>query len=304
MQGLIGHHRVAEFFQTALSHERLSHAYLLVGRPGLGKKTLAQILAAQLLSTTTDRLAVCPDYLCLSRQHHEKTGKLKKDISIEQIREVITFFSQRALTRDGYKVVIIDNAEELSAAAAHALLKTLEEPRSRNLLFLVTRDDQVLLPTIRSRCQTIYFSAVADAELIAFARSRGADEPRAKEMAMRARGIPGRVVAWLNDETDYTEHIGEQNRFTQLLGKPLYEKSQQVSELFGDKTDHIAARATLLQTLDIWHETIHDFLKSGSESVSVQRLLAVESRIVEAKRLLPQNIHPRLLIETILLALP
>ncbi len=145
---------------------RLAHALLLAGPPGLGKFHFAQRFAQYLLCTQTDGQAqqACDHcsgcHLVLANNHPDLITLVPEDsknIKIEQIRRLTGVVAQTAL-RAGYQVVILYPAEALNRAAANALLKTLEEPTGAVILLLVSHQPGALPATILSRCQRMKFS--------------------------------------------------------------------------------------------------------------------------------------------------
>lgn len=149
---------------------RLPHALLLCGPPGLGKGVFAQQLAHLLLCKTANDSAcgTCSGCRLLAANNHPDLYQLipeegGKSIKVDQIRELIFALSQTG-QRAGYRVAIINPADSLNKAAANALLKTLEEPEGRVLLLLVSDQPGRLPPTISSRCQRIYFSYAQNAD--------------------------------------------------------------------------------------------------------------------------------------------
>ena len=137
---LIGHAKILEFFENALKSGSLSHAYCFVGQGQVGKRTLAKILAAKILKTDLSKLSCHPDFYYLERIEDEKTGKLKKEISIAQARYLKTHLIGKSWS-GGYKVVIVDEAELLNEESSNALLKTLEEPKAKTIFFLLTENE-------------------------------------------------------------------------------------------------------------------------------------------------------------------
>ena len=145
----------------ALARERLAHALLLQGQPGLGKSALADWIA---------RLALCdspgaaPCDVCTSCRLHgagthpdlRRVGVAedKKQVAVEDIRELIAGLTLKSY-RGRRKVAIIDPADAMNASAANALLKTLEEPSAGTLLVLTAARPERLPATIASRCQRI-----------------------------------------------------------------------------------------------------------------------------------------------------
>ncbi|MBI2990149.1 MAG: AAA family ATPase [Candidatus Magasanikbacteria bacterium] len=303
---IIGHKYILEFFRRAQKNNTLSHAYCFVGSRHVGKLTLAREIAAWLLETSVERLYLCPDFLYLMRERHEKTETLKKDISIEQIRKAKHFFGQYAFKQDAYKVLILDDADYLSARAANALLKTLEEPGRRAILFLLTSNYNQIMATLRSRCHGIFFSHVSPVLLETHAREHGLDKDLAKEMARYAHGLPGLLHSWLSDPLAYEMYKQELQRFVSLFHIPLYQKMKYVEELFGDKTDHVAARGRLLEVFDIWYLGLRDmiFAETKNKSLDHSLILGIEESLLKARQYVRQNVHPRLLVDQVLLRIP
>ncbi len=157
---------VAAFHGAALSG-RLHHAWLLAGPPGIGKATFAYRAARWLLAggaapdlylppehPVFRRVAAGthPDLFTVERRINAKTEKLQNEIVVDTIREAGAFM-RLTPAEGGWRVVVIDGAEDMKPAAANALLKILEEPPRRAILFLVTAAPGRLLPTLRSRCR-------------------------------------------------------------------------------------------------------------------------------------------------------
>ena len=160
-------------FLSALERGRLHHAWLITGPEGVGKATFAFRAARRLLGARPApefgllgadpedpvfrQVAgrAHPDLLTLERE--DPDGKARRSIPVEEARELPEFFS-KSPGRAAYRVAIIDAADDLTPSAANAVLKTLEEPPPRGVLFLITHQPGALLPTIRSRCRRLAFS--------------------------------------------------------------------------------------------------------------------------------------------------
>ena len=162
---------------SQVQQQRLPHALLLTGSPGLGKLTFAERFAQYLLckavnlgqtEVSAQACGQCAGCRLLLANNHpdlltvvpEEAGK---NIKIDQIREMTERLHQTA-QRAGYQVAIIAPAEALNKAAANALLKTLEEPLGKTVLLLVSHRPGVLPATIISRCQKIPFKAAYEAK--------------------------------------------------------------------------------------------------------------------------------------------
>lgn len=202
---------------------RMHHAWLLTGPKGVGKATLAWRAARFLLArpkgsdaglfgappaaTTLDvepdhpvsrRLAAMsdPGLLSLRRQWDVDRKRFKAQITVEEIRRLNAFFGLSA-TEGGYRIVIVDSADEMNTAAANALLKVLEEPPRNALLFLVSHRPARLLPTIRSRCRELKLRPLAPDDLAAAITQAGGNAEAAAELAELSGGSVGEALRLL-----------------------------------------------------------------------------------------------------------
>jgi len=313
---VIGHAPILSFFDAVQRAGRMGHAYCFVGPKHAGKRTVAEHLAAQLLATTPEALSRTPDYVYVARGVHEKTGKTKKDISVDDIRDLRRTLAGRPFAAP-YRVAIIREADRMSASAANALLKTLEEPSAFAILFLLAEDDAALPETVRSRCQTIVFSPVPEQDITASLIARGCDPAQAELMARAAHGLPGLALRFFAEPEFWEEQQKEISRFFSLFGISFGEKRRALEDLFGDKTDHILARQKLKQVLSLWRLLLREvllatygqkevqlFRAAAGKPLATRRALVIDAEIVRAQALLEQNIHPRLLVEHMLLQFP
>lgn len=204
-------------FLDALDKGRLHHAWLLTGVEGSGKASFAYRAARRLLGAEPDpsrgllgtdpndpvaRLISAqshPDLLVLERA--VEGGKIKKSIWVDQARELPEFFS-KSPSRAAYRVAIVDAADDLNLNAANALLKVLEEPPERGVLFLVTHAPGRLLATIRSRCRRLAFPVWPVHALEDLVRERaGVSSADAARIAGMAGGSPGQALALASGAT-------------------------------------------------------------------------------------------------------
>ncbi len=229
---LLGHEAAESALDTALSGGRLHHAWLITGPEGIGKATLAYRFARRLLagrprvshpgsdqtggeqrggglSGGAGGLALDPahpvfrrvaagahaDLITVERGYDEKRKRVRSVITAEDVRRIAGFM---ALTpaEGGWRVAIVDGAEDMHPAAANALLKVLEEPPVRAVLLLVSAAPGRLLPTIRSRCRRLRLAPLPDtamAELLARALPEMAEAERSRLITL-AEGSPGRAL--------------------------------------------------------------------------------------------------------------
>ena len=197
-------------FLDSLERGRLHHAWLLTGPEGVGKATFAYRAARRLLGARPDPqfglLGASPDdpvsRQVASRSHPDlmvleregEDGKARKYIPVDDARRLPEFFS-KAPGSAPYRVAIIDAADDMNVNAANALLKTLEEPPVRGVLFLVSNAPGGLIATIRSRCRRLAFPPWSDERVQAFVQaSTGLPADQALRLAHMAKGAPGRAM--------------------------------------------------------------------------------------------------------------
>lgn len=152
----------------AAARDRLGHAWLLHGPPGLGKRRLAETLGAALVcglparhwqdSLPADLATAAPPQVLLPDLHRLTPPPDKHLIGVEQVRGLIEQFGYTS-HGGGARVAIVSLAEQLTVSAANSLLKTLEEPPADAYLLLVSNVPGRLPATLRSRCQRIGISA-------------------------------------------------------------------------------------------------------------------------------------------------
>ncbi len=148
--------------QMLQSNNRLAHAWLFAGKPGIGKLAFARHFARQLLCRKADShgpCGNCQDCHFFVAGTHPDCQLLQpelRQLKIDLIREAIAF-AQNTAQRGGAKVIIINPAEAMNHNAANALLKILEEPPAQTFIMLVSQQPGMLLPTLRSRCQRLDF---------------------------------------------------------------------------------------------------------------------------------------------------
>lgn len=171
---LYGHQKAERTLAAELASGKMHHAWLLTGAEGIGKATLAYRFARAALSRVEDRdvfgesLAVSagtpasrqvaalshPGLLVIGRGYDQKTKKFASTITVDDVRRVRGFLSLSA-EANGWRVVIVDSADDMNANAANALLKALEEPPNRTVFLVLSAAPGKLLPTIRSRCRVL-----------------------------------------------------------------------------------------------------------------------------------------------------
>lgn len=201
---IFGHGQAAATLAGAYAAGKLPHALLFAGPLGAGKATLAFHLAHHLLKYPNHQTAPAvlerpdpqsslfrqiaigshPSVLHLTRPQNEKTKGFKTVVTVDEIRRVNRFLSMTSHD-GGYRVVIVDPADDMSVSGANALLKNLEEPPARTVFILIAHSPGGLLPTIRSRCQAVRLQPLGHDDLFA-ALGRFDVQPPADDASRRA----------------------------------------------------------------------------------------------------------------------
>lgn len=218
---LFGHEAAERSFLDAWTSGRMAHAWLICGPRGIGKATLAYRIARFVLAGGGDGGGLFggpPDSLDIPADHRvfrrvasgghtdlkvlergwtdDKKPRLRSEIPVDDVREVGSFLS---LTpgEGGWRVVIVDAADEMNRSSANAILKVLEEPPRQTLMLLVAHSPGRLLPTIRSRCRRLLLKPLGDDLVIRLLRRQKPDlsDDDALSIARLAEGSIGKALA-------------------------------------------------------------------------------------------------------------
>lgn len=177
------------------SNDRLAHAWLLTGKPGIGKLEFATHMARQLFcrkATAQGPCGVCQDCHLFQAGTHPDWLLLQpelRQLKIELIRDAIEF-AQNTSQRGGAKVIVLKPAESMNNNAANALLKILEEPPPRTFLFLISEQPGLLLATLRSRCQLLEFPPPPAEQALQWLQTRELPADKAAFYLQLAQGSP------------------------------------------------------------------------------------------------------------------
>jgi DNA polymerase III subunit delta' len=300
---LYGHEAAESTVLAAYRSGRLAHSFLLAGPPGIGKATLAYRIARFILSfpdaaasavQSATSLFVAPDHpvarrmavqaqadvLVLERTVNERTGKLRQDIPVEDVRKTVTFFGSTS-ARGGWRVALVDAVDELNDQGANALLKILEEPPRKALLLLVSHSAARVLPTIRSRCRRLPLRGLSPADVKrAAAAAIGRDEKDAEliSAAALAEGSVRRALMLLAGDTL------ELRKQTVALLEQLPAMDRQALHALGDRL-YGTEPATLEAFVDVVNGWMADRLRnSRQQPTTLDRLARVWTQFNQLSR--------------------
>lgn len=163
---IVGQESVVTHFKNAIKLKKISHAYILNGEKGMGKKTVARAFSMTLqceekgenpcLKCRSCKQSLSKNNPDIKWIEHEKPGV----ISVDEVREQINGDISIKPYSNEYKIYIVDDAEKMNVAAQNAILKTIEEPPSYAIIIFLTENKNMLLSTILSRCVTMEFKPV------------------------------------------------------------------------------------------------------------------------------------------------
>lgn len=325
---IIGHKNIVHFLEKSILNHNLSHAYLFTGPKHLGKKKMTELFIANILCQETKRpCGQCPHCRQLKSGFHpdifiikrepDKSGKIKKNIGIEQIRSLKENLTASSFL-NSYKFAIIAEAEHLSEGASNALLKTLEEPEKKTILILIANDSDKILPTIRSRCQIIQFLPATKKEIADYFLNFSAKSNLSQTLANLSQGRPGIAIKFFNKQDLLERHNQQTELFLDLINQNLVEKFKAISEIINFKNESDNNILVLEDLLNKWTLALRDIiliknrtaqfvanqpLLKKMENIKFNQRSAIDwlSAIDRAKNNLRQNINPKLILENLVL---
>lgn len=206
-QDILGHEMIKEHFQKAIEAQKVSHAYILAGEAGMGRKSLANAFVLTLLCEKGKSQPCMECHACkqvLSGNHpdliyvrHEKPNSIGVDDIRDQINDTIMIRPYSSY----YKIYIVDEAEKMTVQAQNALLKTIEEPPSYAVILLLTTNPDGFLPTILSRCVQLKLRPLPDFVVKSYlTESMGVPSSEAELYAAFSRGNLGKAIKLAGSE--------------------------------------------------------------------------------------------------------
>jgi DNA polymerase III subunit delta' len=320
--------------REAIRSGRIGHAYLLSGPKGVGKAAAARAFAQALCCTNEerqDRSAPCgqcracrnvrrgvhPDVETFSLDTQvmltDKPGR-GSTLTIETVRRLRSSGALFPLESDR-RILIIDDAETLLEPAQQALLKTLEEPPQGVTLMLLADEPEVLLETVRSRCQEVVLRPVPEEAVAQALRRRGVADSLATEVATLSRGCAGWALAAAADNKLLQARRDERASAARWIASPRYEKlvtAFTLGDQFGKRRAEVvgvlqAAIQLLRDDMIVVAQSTSEAGENQPESIGLVPALLLSRAISATLQCLSDlnsNVRPRLALEAMVVAWP
>ncbi len=326
----LGHSKQKQWFQQAVGHHRLASSFLMVGPDGCGKRTFAKLLAKALLcpnrsSQTIEPCERCESCVQVDADSHPDLLQVSKppeasSLSIEllvgsrenRLREGLCYQLHMKPFHGQRRIAIIDDADTIMVEAANSMLKTLEEPPSGALIFLIGTNEQRQLSTIRSRSQIVRFQGLPAESLANLLLRQGLtdSEEIAISTARLADGSISRAKSFLDDDfrafrIELHSKLAERPMDIVGLSKAVLANVQSVGE------DGAPRRSRLKSIFSIAIEFYRSALLDGvglnrstasSENIKIQLPISVTNRAIEhcvaAQSDVDRNVTPAALLES------
>ena len=324
---ILGNERIKEHFITAVHHKKISHAYIMEGDKGSGKKMLAEafskILQCEGRETTglVESCGKCES--CIQMEYHDHPDVIwvshekPNVISVGEIREQIVNTVEIMPYKGPYKIYIVDEAEKMNAAAQNAILKTIEEPPEYAVILFLTNTLDVLLQTVRSRCIIMNLRSV-DTKLIQQYLMQKYQLPdyQARVCAAYAQGNVGKAIMMAT-----SEHFREMQDFLLRLLKRVDDMEvYEIVAAIHDMTTYKMDIRDLIDLMMVWYRDVlilkatedinqlvyqdeHKYLQKKATTSSYEGLNNIMEALEKAKVRLNANVNFDITMEMLLLTI-
>lgn len=310
---IVGHERIVEVFRRSVRSGKVSHSYIFEGVPGCGRRktALALIQAIYCQAVDDDACGVCPSCRKVASGNHGDIHYVeplpdKRDISIDQLREI-----QRELSLRPYeaprKACIMEPAERMSVNAANSLLKTLEEPPGNAIIILLTENANMLLATIRSRCQLIRFSPLSQENVQRLLVRSGTEADVADLLAPMAEGSMQRAGE-LDNESLYARRELMLNHISSLSLGRIVSVFDSAEELAGNRDETLESLDLMLSLArdtvylhagcnEIVNTSVRPALEAFAARCTLDGALQILGSITDTRRAVQRNANNKLALD-------
>lgn len=302
------------------------HAYLIGGMAGVGKRTLAMLIAQHLLcSGQTKPCGECPSCVQVRESNHPDVHVIApgkplcpdvkpglQGIPVAEIRYAISLVGQHTFS-GGYRAVVIEQAEKMNPAAQNALLKTLEEPVDGTIFLLLSDSPELLLPTIISRCRSLKLHPWPEEDVIRVLRQQGIEDRLARQAARASGGSMGRAVSIAADEKFWLRRNDVMHDFLDISSRSdiltvstaWKDRKGEAEELLDDLEDMI--RTLMLVRLERLPEdqltSYPEAWKQMADSAPLKSFIELLDAVAEARKLRGNQVTWQAVVEKLLLRL-
>jgi DNA polymerase-3 subunit delta' len=320
--GVVGHERIIALLRSQIASRSLSHAYLLIGEPHVGKTTLARAVAEEVLGVVGSkrRLDWHPDFWLDDRDEPLKIDEIRFQARDDRVHgQSLQQFLALTPFAGGARVAVLANADRMTDEAANGLLKTLEEPPPASTLILTTARADRLAPTVVSRCQQLSFNPLPDSGVREGLAHGGVEIARAAEIAGLARGRIGWALLAAAGGEVWKRHDGWLQEFlevSQARPRGIAEYAQR----FGEDREPAQREARAEEALGVWqlwlrdalvvaagtpelavHQSRQQDLKAFAARWPAERLAGMLQLSLEAQQRVEQHVNPRLAMQVFLM---
>lgn len=267
MRNFVGHSSLIENFKNRCSNGNLSHAQLISGEDGIGKSVLAEILGKLILNGDINR-----EYVDIINYKPSKAS-----FGVDDVREIIDEVNKKPFEGDK-KVIIIHQGNKLTIQAQNALLKTIEEPPTEVYIIILCESLELILDTIKSRCEIYKLTPLTKDELYKYIAIKGyecSEEEKSSAIAF-SEGIPGRIDRYFSD----TELQELRDKIVDLLLQltnneieAILEKEEQLVSYKQNKEEVINVLSSFIRDILVNKEVYNENLIINRDKIkSIERL--------------------------------
>ena len=267
MRNFIGYSSLIENFKNRCSNGNLSHAQLISGEDGIGKSILAEILGKLILNGDLNR-----EYVDIINYKPIKTS-----FGVDDVRDIIDEVNKKPFEGDK-KVIIIHQGNKLTIQAQNALLKTIEEPPTEVYIIILCESLELILDTIKSRCEIYKLTPLTKDELYKYIAIKGYDyseEEKSSAIAF-SEGIPGRIDRYFSD----TELQELRDKIVDLL---LQLTNNEIEAILEKEEQLVSYKQNKEEVVNVLSSFIRDILVN--KEVYNENLIINRDKIKEIERL-------------------
>ncbi len=255
---IIGHEQIIGHMQNAIRQKKISHAYLLCGDAGSGKRLVAEAFAKAVLCEEggIEACGKCKSCKQAESGNHPDIRAVvreKTTLGVKEIREQVTADVQIKPYSSEYKIYLIDEAEKMTEEAQNALLKTIEEPPEYAVFLLMVDRQELLLSTVLSRCVLLPFYPVATGKIKQFLmEKKGIPDYLADSAAAFSGGLVGRAVQYAESEA-FTEQREEVLHLVKYVDEMTMAEVMENVKLFASKKE---SATEYLDMILLWYRDV------------------------------------------------